>query len=267
MTYQIINLTIPNLQNLKLATEIYKPDKEGKLPVVFLFHGFTGYKEDAGLVDIAKRLAEQGIVSVRFTSSGFGDSEGSIEDYRFSQYRTDAQCVFDTITRYPYVNPALVGVYGNSIGGKLAILFCQDNPSVKAVCITSAPVTFVGTEYEAYLAQWKERGYFEKVSGRDGRRVRIPYAYVTDVDSPAHDVLSAASRLHTPIALVVAGERDTEVPQQETKKVFDALSCPKKFLLLPDMVHRYGKIPDMIPMVSAPVVEFFVANLQRPSYL
>lgn len=261
MTYQTIQLAIPNRENLKLATEIFKPEGDGPFPVVFLFHGFKGYKEDAGLVDIGKRLVEQGIVSVRFTSSGFGDSEGLIEDYRFSHYRTDAQCVFDAINVFPYINPSLVGVYGNSMGGKLAVLFCHDNPSVKAMCIASAPVTFRGTEYEALLPEWRAKGYLEMVSSRDKRTVRIPYEYVTDVDSSVHDVLTAARLLHTTKTLVLVGDKDTEVPMKETKKIYDALSCPKEFVVINGMPHKYGREPNLIPVVNTPVADFFVGNL------
>lgn len=263
MTYETISLAIPNQRKLKLAAEIYTPEGNGPFPVVFLFHGFTGYKEDAGLVDIAKKLAEYGMISVRFTASGFGDSEGSMEnDYLFQHYRTDAACVYDYIMNHTFgADAGRVGVYGHSIGGKLAVLFCTDHPAVRAVCIGSAPVGFVGTAYEAVLPLWKTRGYFEKVSGRDGKTIRVPYTYVEDEESETHDVLAAATRVTSPQALVIAGDLDREVPWQQTKRIYDALSCPKDFQLLKDVPHKYSKSPVFSDVVIPHVVNFFVTHL------
>ncbi len=57
MNYQTIQVKIPNEKALKLSTEIYKPNVDGKLPTVFIFHGFMGYKESTDLVDVAHRLS------------------------------------------------------------------------------------------------------------------------------------------------------------------------------------------------------------------
>jgi len=263
MTYETIQLAIPNRINLKLATEIYKPEGDGPFPVVFLFHGFTGYKEDMGLTDISEKLVEERIVSVRFTASGFGDSEGTlIHDNRFSNHRTDADDIYQYITQLSYVDSNRCGVYGHSMGGKLTVLFSKDHDSVRALCAESPPVTFVGTAYEAVLDDWKAKGYFEKVSRRDKRVIRVPYDYVIDVDSPHNDVLKAAESVTSPSALVIAGDLDTEVPWQESKRIFDALKCPKEFVILKGIPHKYSRDPDLIPKVTKPVVQFFVEYLK-----
>lgn len=262
MTYQTIKLTIPNANNLALATEIYKPNAGEKFPVAFLFHGFTGYKEAADLIDLADRLAKRGIVAVRFTSSGFGDSGGTLEDdYRFSNYRSDADFIYRYVQTLPYIDTTRQGVFGHSMGGKLAVLFCRDHNEVKTLCAASAPVSFFGTAYGSLYDDWKKKGYFEKVSGRDGKTIRVPFAYLTDVDDKKHDVLAAARGITGARALVVAGDSDTEVPWQETEKIFNALMCPKEFIKLSGVPHKYGHEPRLIPVVNAPVADFFVGNL------
>lgn len=263
MTYDSITTRIFNAKGLGLATEIYRPKKEGKLPVVFIFHGFTGYKEAADLVDLAERLAKKGIVAVRFTASGFGDSEGTLADeYRFSNYRSDADCVYEFISRLSYVDTTRIGVVGHSMGGKLAVLFCADHPEVSAVGILAAPVSFSGTAYASLLNEWEKKGYFEKVSGRDQKTIRIPYAYVTDVENAEHDVIAAAAKITRTEAFVMAGLADTEVPWQETRRIYDALPTKKTWNLLPGIPHKYGHQKALIPVVNAPVAAFFVTHLQ-----
>lgn len=260
MKYQKIALRIPNKNGLALATELYKPEQGGRLPVVFVFHGFTGYKESADLVDLSARLAERGIVTVRFTASGFGDSEGSLEhDYLFSNYRSDAGCIYAYVSGLSYVDMSRVGVHGHSMGGKLAVLFGNDHIGIKALSVVSAPVNFSGTQYGDMEEAWKKQGYFEKVSGRDGKTIRIPYAYRIDADAVKHDILAAAKRLVVQHALVIAGQRDTEVPWQETKKIFHALGCPKEFVLMDELSHKYANNPEMLLKVNQRISDVFVA--------
>jgi dienelactone hydrolase len=264
MTYEVITTRVPNSKGLGLAAEIYRPQKDGKLPVVFIFHGFTGYKESADLVDLADRLAKQGVVAVRFTSSGFGDSDGTlVDDYRFTNYRSDAESVYQYVTRLAYADTTRMGVVGHSMGGKLAVLFCADHPDITVLGVLAAPVTFLGTAYGPLQKEWREKGYFEKVSGRDQKTIRIPYAYALDVDTPEHDVLAAAATVTHAEALVVAGLADTEVPWRETKRIFDALPSKKIWKLLPGIPHKYGHQKALIPVVNTPVAEFIAARLLR----
>lgn len=258
MTYKTLHLRIANPKGLYLAAEIDTPDTNGKFPAVFIFHGFTGYKEGADLIDIARRLADSGIVAVRFNASGFGDSEGTLSgDYRFSNHRKDAESIYTYVTKLPYVDTPNIGVYGHSMGGKLAVLFSYDHADVKALCIASAPVEFSGTRYGEIEDEWKKKGYFEKVSGRDGQTIRVSYEYRIDADLPRHDVLEAARHVVTPHALVIAGKADTEVPWQETEKIYQALNCPKEWLLLEGVGHQYKRDKKLLTVVHDPIVAFF----------
>ena len=48
----------------------------------------------------------------------------------------------------------------------------------------------------------------KKISGRDGKIVKVPYTYFTDAESSKHDVLQAAHRIKHAQALVIAGKAD-----------------------------------------------------------
>lgn len=74
-------------------------------------------------------------------------------------------------------------------------------------------------------------------------------------------MLVASGALTNPHALVIAGDADTEVPWQETKRIFTALNCPKEFLLLEGVEHKYKYQKGLFPIVHTPVVDFFKKHL------
>lgn len=262
MNFDIFSKKILNNKGLLLSSEIYKPHKLGPLPFVFILHGFTGYKEEINLVDIAKRLADVGIGSIRFTTSGFGDSEGTLaHDYCFSNYVSDVESVYEYVRSLSYVDTKRIGMLGHSMGGKLSLLFTAKHPEISALCLISAPTQFFSTSYGKMKEEWKKKGYFEKISSRDGKTIRIPYSYVLDVDNAEFDARSAAGSIIIP-SLVIAGTSDDMVSWQDTKIIFDALGTKnKQWLLLDDVDHRYKNRIELLCIVHAPIVRFFISQL------
>lgn len=260
--FTIVKTKVKNNKGLHLAVEIYKPTSDFPLPAVIIFHGFTGYKEENNLVDIARKLANAGIVTVLFTSSGFGDSEGTLkDDYRFSNHLKDAISMYEYIKSLPFIDALRMGVCGHSMGGKLAILFGVKHPELKAICVISAPITFFSTSYGQIKDQWKKQGYFEKVSGRDNKIIQVPYEYVEDEARPDHNVLQAARQISQTPVLFIAGKADDVVFWEDTKSIYTEISSEKQFILLDDIDHYYKRKLTLLPIVHEPIIKFFKAHL------
>lgn len=262
ITHSIIHPAITNKYGLSLDTEIMKPVMSGRLPAVLMLHGFTGYKEDKSFVDLSCRLVECGIVSVRFTASGFGGSEGVIDkDYRFSNHLHDAFRVYEFMRSLQYIDIKRIGVHGHSLGGKLAIIFCSMVDDVRVLSIASAPVSLRLTMYGSFVDEWKRYGFFEKVSGRDGKKVRVPYSFFVDEEQKKYDTLIAAGKLVDQRVLVSVGLNDTEVPPSETKRIYESLACQKELAEIEELGHKYADYPKKFPVVQTTITDFFRKSL------
>lgn len=119
-------------------------EKKTDLTVLF-FHGFGGNKvgKNALFVDMASRLAKQGIASLRFDFRGSGDSEGYFEEQTITSLLEDALTVFDFLKGVP------VAIVGTSLGGLVASLLALER-KVKTLVLW-APV-FDGKQW---LVNWE----------------------------------------------------------------------------------------------------------------
>lgn len=254
-------ISISNLKGQKISTIVHKPQKEGKSPAVILMHGFTGYKEEKHIETLARDLAENGYVAIRFDASGFGESGGTTEeDFRFSNYLKDTASIFEFLKSQNFVDQTRIGIWGHSMGGMLAIIFAAQNPEIKAICSVSAPTTMMGTtDYlRGVINQWKTTGWFEKVTSRDRSKIRIPYAFMEDVQK--YNALDFVVKVYQPI-LFILGKKDDAVLPNDTRKIFEKANKPKQIIEIGRMGHDYKNNLKFIRQVNQRVISFFKENL------
>lgn len=97
-------------------------------PVVLLFHGFTGSRDelpvtgtDEGVFSrTARLLAEQGIASLRIDFRGSGESPGAFADTTFEGQVADGLAALDWLEASPAVDGQRLGLIGWSQGGLVA---------------------------------------------------------------------------------------------------------------------------------------------------
>ncbi len=251
---------ITNRKGLKLATVVEAPNDDEKLPCVILLHGFKGYKEEETYTDLAERLVKKGISSVRFDASGFGESEGTLEeDYRFSNYINDTEDAYEWLKQQAFCDPDRIGVCGQSMGAVQTILFASQHPEIKAACAIS-PLNKVGTKdaLGQVVGAWKQKGYLDEVSSKYGK-IRIPYAYLEDVQQ--YDFVKLVKNVKCPL-LIVAGKKDITVLPEQTMAVYKAAHQPKQLLEFDNMDHFYKRNPKVLAGIDEKVVAFLMENLQ-----
>jgi uncharacterized protein len=248
-------LFIKNSKGLKLALVINGPDKSRKYPAVIILHGFTGYKEEEHLDGLAKTLAKNEFVAVRFDCSGSGDSDGSFEkDYSMSNYLTDIGSVYEYLRKLEFVDEHRMGIAGHSMGGLLSIVFASQNPKIKICVAISSPTILDRANWVAgIMERWRETGWFEKVLSRDGSTIRVPYSF--HLDAIKYNALDFVGNVKCPF-LTVLGTIDDVVYPGDSREIFELANEPKELAEIEGAGHDYKKNSKLVGMVSEKILAF-----------
>lgn len=127
--------------NVKIAGELYKPenfDVNKKYPAIVVVHPAGGVKEQvAGLY--AKRLAEQGFITLAYDAAYQGESGGEPHFLENPASRVeDVRSSVDYLTTLPFVDKENIGVLGVCAGGGYAFNAAETEMRIKAVATVSA---------------------------------------------------------------------------------------------------------------------------------
>lgn len=127
--------------NIKIAGELYKPnnfDKTKKYPAIIIVHPAGGVKEQvAGLY--AKKLAENGFITLAYDAAYQGESEGNPHFLENPTSRVeDVRSSVDYLTTLPFVDKDNIGVLGICAGGGYAFNAAETEMRIKAVATVSA---------------------------------------------------------------------------------------------------------------------------------
>lgn len=100
----------------------------GPAPVVLMLHGFTGARDEMPVAGVgegvfsrsARRLAQQGLASLRIDFRGSGESEGDFADTTYEGQIADALAALPLLQADPRVNGGRIALLGWSQGGLVA---------------------------------------------------------------------------------------------------------------------------------------------------
>jgi dienelactone hydrolase len=130
---------------LKIFGVIHRPinTAETPQPGVVMYHGFVAAKFQPPhriFVELADRLAQLGIVSLRIDLPGRGDSEGESIDMTVDGDLAAAQKAIDILSQQPDVDSQRIGLVGISWGGTLAATLAGRDQRIAATVLwSSAP--------------------------------------------------------------------------------------------------------------------------------
>jgi len=105
-----------------------------------LVHGFGSFRDElSGFAELAGRLADAGIATLRIDMSGCGASEPRGYVLPTSNWLADARAGLSRLEGLPGVDPDRLMVVGMSVGGGIAIQLAASDPRVKRA-VALAPV-------------------------------------------------------------------------------------------------------------------------------
>ena len=246
---------VKNAKGLKIATLLNRPEGDGPFPLLIILPGFTGYKEHVRFVAMTEALSSVGIGTVVFDPTGYGESEGTVEnDYRFSNYVEDAQAIFDYVSELGWVDKDQIAVLGESMGGVQALVLAKNNQAnVKALVLVSSPIIMGSDEdLKGKYRSWKEDGFTKRKSSRYGE-FTVPYSFIEDARK--WDGMKYLEGLNVPL-LVMWGTNDLKVSPHITKQLYDAAEGPKESIILDGADHFMNRDPKLIEEMANGVAEY-----------
>ena len=234
------------MRGLTLGGILFRPPAaEGPSPGIIVLHGWAekGIHGAPRVEGVARRLSEQGYVTLALSMRGWSPSEGH-EDCGLKQ-PDDVAKAADWLLSLPNVGPDHVGVIGFSQGGQVALLAAARSSRIKAVA-AFYPVTDI--------ERWRETTSHPVI--RDYYIPRV--CEMGKSRSPIH----VATRINAQV-LLVHGDRDTRVPTEQSVRMKEALRKAKQeteLLLIPGVEHSFT--PAQRDQSWGPVLTFFATHLR-----
>ncbi len=219
--------------------------KPRKYPCVVLAHGFTGEKTEHHKIFVlcSRRLAENGIASLRFDFRFSGDSEGDFENTTISSQISDFKQALKYASSQNRVDKKRIGALGLSMGSVVAFEASLGTELVKSVCLWAT----IADPAKVFGA-WLERGWFKLME--DGR-YGVYYGLPPDYNQPGwilkkdffndlakHNPLSEVNGLRKPL-LIIHGKADQDVDVANSKDLYQNATEPKRLKLIEDAGHVF----------------------------
>lgn len=237
MTSQREKLTFENQNGQSLAGLLEKPAGE-VLGYALFAHCFTCGKDIHSASRIARKLASQGIATLRFDFTGLGNSDGDFANTNFASNVADLVAAADYLKAH-HEAPALL--IGHSLGGAAVLAAAEQIPDAKAVVTIGAPST---PSHVAHLFDDDREDIMqdgESMVSLAGRPFRIKKQFLEDIEN--HQLERHVRLLKRPL-LIFHAPMDNTVGIDEAAALYGYAKHPKSFISLDDADHLITRRQD-----------------------
>lgn len=245
-------VTFANSRGNSISGVLHRPAGDAAHAGALLCHGMESDKDSDKIVALSRRLAQRGILSLRFDFSYTGESSGKFEDITYSGEVQDLAAAFDFVQRFAVEK---IGILGSSMGGTVALLFAAHEKRVAALATIAAPLRPQKISENILtpsdVEQWRREGFLYY----HGRRINV--SLLTDVEGL--DVPSAVKKIACPV-LILHGDRDDTVPVEEAHELYGRLTAPKRLVILSGADHRLSE-PSHLERAIEEVLNWFSQHL------
>jgi fermentation-respiration switch protein FrsA (DUF1100 family) len=171
---------------------------------------------------LAAALYRAGLSVLLFDYRGYGGNPGSPSEQGLA---ADAQAAQAFLAARPELEPGRIVYFGESLGAAVAVRLALEWPS--AALVLRSPFT----------------------SLTDVGRLHYPWLPVATLLADRYPSIGRIARSAAPL-LVIAGDRDTLVPPELSRRLYDAAVEPKRFVLVPGADHNSPDLLDGQQMID-----------------
>ncbi len=236
-------ITIKNRKGLNMVVVVKIP--ENPVGLAFTMHGLGGFKEQPHIQTIADVFYNANFISVLFdTTNTFGESEGDYQNATVEQYYQDFEDLISWAKNQSwYQQPFFIA--GHSLGGYSVVRFAETYPELLKGVFAFAPFISGKMSIESRnrfipeeLAEWKKTGFqIKKSESKPDVIKKLPWSHMEERQK--HDLMPNISKITMPI-LIVVGEKDTSIPPDHQKVLFDAIiGNNKEMFIVPNAPHTF----------------------------
>jgi len=217
-------LTIPGTNGIKLGAW-YCPGTPSN-PLVILFHGYAGDK--TGMVPEARAFLDMGCSVLLVDFRGSGDSSESYTTIGYDEADDVAAAVNYAQRQLGRTNLVL---YGGSMGGAAVL-------RAAACCGVRPDAIMVEAIFDKMLNTVRHRFEAMGVPSFPSAQLLVFWGgHQAGFNGFAHNPLQYAASVRCPI-LFLHGTADPRAHLEEARRVFDAVSAPKRFKEFPNLGHE-----------------------------
>ena len=212
--------------------------KQTPAPAIIVTHGLRSYFP--GFMDMfAKRLREEGYITVKFHFIGTGKSSGKFEEKTTTALLQNYTDVLSYVKTLPEVRG--IGVIGRSNAGTLAAIHGPD-PAVKAYVMLAA-ATYLSLVFGRFLksAEVKGKFFYHKSYKRPHTKVqgRLPINFVTETKKYDSKILAGIKKLNPALYIQCTDDEAVLFSEKHMDYWKKHSPSPKKFIVIPGGSHSY----------------------------
>lgn len=214
-------------ENVKLNGYWIQSNQNETKAIMILLHGIGGCKEH--FLGLAKKLANKGISSIVFDSRAHGKSGGKYCTYGYKEKKDISEIINYIKSKSPTLP---IGIWGNSMGGAIAIQALEEDNRLKFGIIES---TFTELDQIVYDYQKKHLKGIGIKFITDFALKRV--GEIGDFNPNMVKPINSVKNIKQPV-LIAHGDSDENISFHYGKTLFDELkSKHKKFIKVKDGGH------------------------------
>lgn len=225
-------------------------ENPGAKKLVILVHGFTGDLRgpDNLFEKLSKKLQQLDYAVIRFSFRGTPPSEGEYIEMTVNKQVGDLKKVIEHAKSLGHTDIALLG---ESMGG--SIVAKAYDQFLKAVIFWYPAFDFADTSFKNYLTdrsqkKLTEQGYLLEEGFKIGKQ------FVDEI--PSVDLYTKAGEIKCPV-LFVHGDKDVDVPYQQSEKAFQIANEPKEIHIIKGADHCFGNEQNKVVDLTAEFLQRF----------